>query len=277
MSEWFEERYRDRIGLSLKTTEKLFSKQSSFQKIDVYDTIAYGRLMTLDGMVMCTEKDEFVYHEMITHVAALSHPEPHSILVIGGGDGGTIRELVKHGDIARIDLCEIDGDVIQVSKDYFPTLNTAFDHPKVNVHVDDGIAFIARAQPKSYQIVIIDSSEPIGPGEGLFTEAFYTDVKRVLTDNGIMIAQTEAPFVCGDMIGRIYSHLRPVFAQVKMFTAPIPTYPSGYWSWAFCSKQQTDFLQKSAETVSKTTSYYNEAIHQAAFALPNFVKALIEV
>lgn len=278
MDNWFIEKYQKGIGVSLKGTRKLLSLQSKFQKIEVIQTHSFGNLLLLDDMVMCTEKDEFVYHEMISHIPAMAHPQPKTALIIGGGDGGTIRELVKHPSLTKIVLCEIDPDVVATAKAFFPSLACCFKHPKVEVLIQDGIKLVAETPANTYDLICIDSSEPIGPGIGLFTNAFYLNLLRILTPYGIMTAQTEAPFVCQDMIQAIYRKLNTIFPVVNMYTAPIPTYPSGFWSFAFCSKfyYPTENLErKSFSEIERLTHYYNKEIHQAAFILPNFIRAIM--
>ncbi len=278
MKNWITEYYQDKFGISLKINQKLFQKKSSFQNIEVYETNYFGKLLLLDGMIMCTEKDEFIYHEMISHVPIMAHPNPKSVLVIGGGDGGTVRELAKHSNLNKIDICEIDADVVETSKKFFPTIASGFDHPLVNLTIGDGIEFVNNCEQGSYDIVIIDSSEPIGPGEGLFTEEFYQNVLQILTLDGILTAQTEAPFLCSSMISNIYQKLGKVFPKVKLYTGPVPTYPSGYWSWTYCSKTVDPFSniqQKDFHELEKQTLYYNKDIHLACFTLPNFIRRLI--
>ena len=266
------------MGVSFLTTESLYSDQSPFQKIDIVDTVAYGKLLLLDGAVMTTDRDEFVYHEMISHVPMLAHPNPKRVLVIGGGDGGTVREIVKHPEVESVVLCEIDGLVVDACKTHFPNIAGQLDHPKVTVRIGDGVAYMAD-EAADYDLIIIDSTDPIGPGEGLFTEAFYRNVHRALKPDGIMVAQTESPFLSRQVIEKVYPIYHRIFRDVHMYTGHIPTYPSGFWTWAFCSKG-TDYrlteegLQRAAR-IERTCQYYNTELHAASFVLPNFVKAML--
>jgi len=274
---WYTEKYDNKAGLALKVGKTLFHDVSEFQKIDVIETEAFGRALLLDGLMMTTEKDEFIYHEMITHVPLLSHPNPENILVIGGGDGGAVREILKHPCVKEVVLCEIDGKVIETSKKYLPSISIALDNPKVKILVRDGIEYIS-GQKEAFDIIIIDSTDPMGPGEGLFTEEFYTNVRLALKQGGIMAAQSESPIYNQREIKLIYSLLNKVFPKVHAYTAPIPTYPGGYWSWAFCYETINNFDsigERRILEIEKATKYYNKEIHRACFALPNFVKAMV--
>lgn len=280
---WFTER-NDTIALSLKHDGKLYEAQSEFQKVEVYKTQAYGNMLTLDGMVMCTEKDEYVYHEMITHVPMLSHPGIKRALVIGGGDGGTVRELLKHQQIEEVVMVEIDDKVIEASKLHLPSISSAFDHPKLKLIIDDGIAYVEKAANESFDLVIVDSTDPVGPGEGLFTAAFYNQVHRVLTQDGVMITQSESPRFNSKVFREIFDCYKSIFGetQVHCYLAYIPTYPTGMWSFSFSSKGNIhplkDLDQDRIEqfTSNNDLNYYTADIHQAAFALPAFVRKMLK-
>jgi spermidine synthase len=277
---WTTEVY-NHVGFSLETTETLFEECSEFQRISVVDTKAYGRLLLLDGAVMTTDKDEFVYHEMITHVPMMVHPRPKRVLVIGGGDGGTIRELMKHPEVEEAVLCEIDGKVVEACKTFFPYHTSRLTHPKVTVYVGDGVAYMAEAAeaPHKFDVIIIDSTDPVGPGEGLFTETFYRHCFSALNEDGILVAQTESPFLSREVIEKVYPLYQRIFPIVNMYTGHIPTYPSGFWTWAFCSKRYEHYLSNAHSPritpIVETCQYYNAELHNASFVLPNFVKQLV--
>jgi spermidine synthase len=280
MDLWVSER-NEGTAFSFKVNSVVHSSQSEFQRLDVLETATYGRLMLLDGLVMTTERDEFVYHEMISHVplASLPHP-PKRVLIIGGGDGGTLREVLKHPSIEEAVLCEIDGNVIEAGRHYFPTIGCAFDDPRATVLVADGVEYMKNAPDSSFDVILVDSTDPVGPGVGLFTQEFYGHAKRALTPNGILTAQTESPF--GDHVGmsRIYDVLHDVFDHVTGYMGTIPTYPGHLWTWSFCSKS-ADVTPWSAITPEKvafleeTCRYYNYQLHHGAFAHPTFVKQRI--
>lgn len=264
------------FGITMDIKQSLYKGKSEFQEIEVLETEGLGRLLLLDGLVMTTEKDEFFYHEMISHIPMNSHKNPEQVLVIGGGDGGTIREVLKHPTVKRVVLCEIDGMVIDLCKKYFPTIGCELDNPKVEMQVRDGIEYI-KTQKNQFDIILIDSTDPMGPGTGLFTEEFYTNVKEALKEGGIMVAQSESPFADQKEIKLMYPLLRKVFPIVRPYVGPMITYPAGYWSWAFCSVDVKPFdyiAEDRVALIEKDAKLYNREIHQSVFALPNFVKEL---
>lgn len=266
------------FGIAIKAKEVLFSEQSPFQKVEIIDTdSALGKILTLDDLMMTTEGDEQFYHEMISHIPMMNHKCPKSVLVIGGGDGGTVREVLKHSSVERVVLCEIDGMVIDACKKFLPTIAGELDNPKVEVLVQDAIEYI-KDKDSEFDIVLIDSTDPMGPGEGLFTEEFYTNVKKSLKSGGIVAAQSESPVVNKEEIKKMYTLLKKVFPITSTFTSPIPTYPGGYWAWAFCSDtvEPLSYIdEKRCEEVTKTCKIYNKEYHLARFALPNFLKELL--
>ncbi|TXK27116.1 polyamine aminopropyltransferase [Pontibacter qinzhouensis] len=279
---WFTER-DENIALSLKHSgNQLYKKDSPYQRVEIYETLAYGNMLTLDGMVMCTQKDEYVYHEMITHVPIFSHPKAKRTLVIGGGDGGTVRELLRHEQLEEVTLVEIDELVIEACKLHLPETAVAFDNPRLNLLVQDGIKYINECADSQYDLIIIDSADPVGPGEGLFTAAFYKEVFRCLTPDGLMITQSESPRFNSAVFVEIYETYKQIFGQDKVhcYLAAIPTYPTGTWSFSYSSKGDSHplvFDREAAAAFSQAQGlkYYNEDIHTAAFALPNFVKDLL--
>jgi len=266
------------FGIAIKIKEVLFSEQSPFQKVEILDSdSALGKILTLDDLMMTTEGDEYFYHEMISHIPMMNHKNPKSVLVIGGGDGGTVREVLKHDTVEKVVLCEIDGMVIDVCKKYLPTIAGMLDDPRVEVLVEDAIEFI-KDKENQYDIVLIDSTDPMGPGEGLFTEEFYTNVKKSLKKGGIVAAQSESPVVNKEEIKKMYSLLKKVFPITSTYTSPIPTYPGGYWAWAFCSDEVEPLSyidERRCEAITKTCKVYNKEYHQARFALPNMLKEIL--
>ena len=236
MELWFSERHTPNVKFSIKVDRQLYSANSEFQRIDVFDSKEFGRFLTLDGYMMLTEKDEFIYHEMITHIPVAVHPNPKKILLIGAGDGGVIKELTRYPSIESIDLVEIDELVVEVSKKYLPTTSCCFDDPRINFYFEDGVKFIRSCEDK-YDIIIVDSTDPFGPGEGLFTKEFYGSCYKALKADGIMVNQHESPFYDEDAAAMQRSHKRIVesFPISKVYQAHIPTYPSGHWLFGFAS------------------------------------------
>lgn len=276
MDHWYTEKHSDNVGITIKTGQTLFSGKSKFQQLDIVETLEFGRMMLLDGLVMVTERDEFIYHDMIVHPALFTHPRPKKILVIGGGDGGSIREILKHPEVELAVLCEIDRLVIEKSIEFLPSMASAIDdnNPRVKLHVDDGIAYI-RAHQNEFDIILVDSTDPIGPAVGLFEESFYQLVFAALKDDGIMIAQSESPFYHAEIQKIIYRNIRAAFPIVEMYQAFIPTYPSGFWSFAFASKRYhpiTDFDHDRAAGRKFHSRYYNEDLHRGSFMLPTFAR-----
>lgn len=280
---WFTERDGS-IALSLKYDEKLHDEKSAYQKIEVYDTQAYGKVLALDGNITTSEKDEYVYHEMICHVAALTHSAPKRVLIIGGGDGGTAREMLKHEAVESIKVVEIDEAVVTTSKQYFPRLAEVFDHPKLELVVADGIGFVQAQQAGSYDLVIVDSTDPVGPAEGLFTRSFYQHVYQLLDEEGIMITQSQSPRFNEKVFKEVFDLQKALFGfdKVHCYLAYIPTYPSGMWSFSYCTKGSVhpidglDAAKADDFATNQKLQYYNGAIHQAAFALPGYVKQLLD-
>jgi len=276
MDLWYSENHTEGVKFSLKIKKHLFTDQSDFQKVDVFETYEYGNLMTLDGLVMVTEKDEFIYHDMIVHPALAVNPEIKKVLVIGGGDGGTVRELIKYPAIQHVDMVEIDKMVVDVSRKYFPTISCELDNPKVTIHYKDGVAFV-KDKKNTYDLILIDSTDPIGPGEGLFTTEFYNNCFNALTPNGILVNQNETPIYENFFEVGISSNkkLKKMFPIVEVYQASIPTYPGGYWLFNFASKKYNpldDIKTKQWLSLNIKTKYYNIDLHKGSFYLPTYVK-----
>ncbi len=280
---WFTER-NEHIAMSLRHKgDRLFGQQSDFQKVEIFDTYAYGRLLTLDGMVMTTEKDEYVYHEMISHVAMQSLNSPKRVLVIGGGDGGVIREVLRYESVENVVMVEIDGMVVEASKEFLPEIACEFDNPKLDLQIADGIEYVKNAANESFDLVIVDSTDPVGPGEGLFKAEFYRDAHRILKADGVMVTQSESPRFNTKVFQEIFECYRSIFGdnRVRCYLAYIPTYPTGMWSFSFSSKSDLDPIQGrdweavDAFTLKHDLQYYNSKIHQAAFAMPGYVNKLL--
>ena len=266
MTEFYKEITPNGYGIAIKKKATLFSDKSEFQKVEIIESDStLGKFLTLDDLMMCTEGDEFYYHEMISHIPMMHHKAPKSVLVIGGGDGGTIREVLKHKTVEKVVLCEIDGMVIDACKKYLPTMACELDNPKVEIKVEDAIEFI-KDKKDEYDIILIDSTDPMGPGEGLFTEEFYTNAKNALKKGGILCAQSESPVAQSDAIEKMYKLLTKVFPITSTFTSPIPTYPGGYWAWAFCSEEVQPlsyYAEDREEEITKSCKIYNKDYHYA--------------
>ncbi|KDR96262.1 spermidine synthase [Peptoclostridium litorale DSM 5388] len=280
MELWFTEEQTDNVRFSIKVKEHLFTGKSDFQQVDVFDTDEFGKVLAIDGLFMVTEKDEFVYHDMITHVAMATNPQIKNVLVIGGGDGGTVRELVRYKGIEHIDFVEIDGLVIKASREYLPITACGMDDERVDILVQDGIEFI-KGKENVYDLIIVDSTDPIGPGEGLFTYEFYENCKKALTENGILINQNESPYYEGNAkeMKRAHKKIKEVFPISEVYQYILPTYPSGHWLFGFASKKLhpvRDFKPEVWNSLGLKTKYYNTDIHVGAFALPTYVREMLD-
>jgi spermidine synthase len=277
---WFEETLEIESGKTIKIEieDLLERRDSKFQRIEVYKTKPFGRMLVLDGVIMCTEFDEFAYHEMIVHVPMCIHARPQNVLVIGGGDGGSIREVLKHADVKRVDLCEIDEEVVNMSKKHLPTLACAFNDKRVTVHAEDGAKFVSDRK-NEYDIIIVDSSDPIGPAEVLFSEDFYISMKASLKEDGIAVTQSESFYYHGDIVERLTGFAKKHYRVPAYYFTVIPTYPSGIIGFTLCSKKYhpiNDYNEGRAASL-KSLKYYNQAIHRASFCLPNFIKDRIKL
>ena len=272
MELWYTEKQTENMGITCLVHETLCHLKTPFQDLAVIDTAQFGKMLVLDGMVQTTEKDEFVYHEMIVHIAMQAHPDPKHVLVVGGGDGGAIREIIKYDAVESATLVEIDAAVIEMSKKYLPAISSGLSDPKVTVLVADGIEHVKQSVGK-YDVILVDSTEPVGPAVGLFAEEFYADIYRALKKDGILVAQTESPFFNRDLIESVFARIGRVFPLVKLYLASIPTYPSGLWSFTAGSKC---YDPEACKQKPVDTKYYNFDVHQGAFRLPNFVRELLE-
>lgn len=275
MELWYTENQTENVNFSMKVKEHIYSAKSEFQKIDVIDTYEFGKVLVIDNWTMVTEKDEFIYHEMITHVALATNPEIKNVLVIGAGDGGTVRELTRYNTIEKIDMVEIDELVVKASIEHLPFTSNKLSDPRVNLYFEDGIKFV-EDKKNMYDLIIVDSTDPFGPGEGLFSTAFYTDCYNALTEKGILINQCESPYYSHNAyeMKRSYSKLNKLFNICKAYQYHMPTYPSGHMIFGFASKALDPVKDLDADkwnALGLETKYYNTEIHKGAFCLPNYV------
>lgn len=280
MNLWVTEQEADHVRTGWAVTEVLFSGRSEFQTVDVVETKAYGTMLLLDGLVMLTDADEFIYHEMISHIPLCLHPEPKRVIVIGGGDGGTVREILKHKTVEEVILCEIDHMVIEQSKKFFPKvaecLEPGFDS-RVKVRVGDGVAFVKEFK-NEVDVILIDSTDPIGPGEGLFSREFYRNVATALRKGGLMAAQSESPWFSKEALGRIHRNISAGFKHRRSYVAPIPTYPRGSWSWTVAAQDAINpskFNLERFAVVENSLQYLTRDLMTGAFALPKFYQEKI--
>lgn len=280
MELWFTEKHTEHVKFSIQVDRQLYSSQSEFQRIDIFSSKEFGRFLTLDGYMMLTQKDEFIYHEMMVHVPMAVHPKVRKVLVIGGGDGGTARELIRYPAIEQIDVVEIDEEVVSACRTHLPQTACGFDDERVRLYYEDGLKYVRRYED-AYDLILVDSTDPFGPGEGLFTKEFYGNCYKALKADGIMVNQHESPFYPNDAVAMQRAHKRIVdsFPISKVYQAHIPTYPSGHWLFGFASKRYHPLADQDADrwkALGIQTRYYNEQLHKGAFALPNYVEEMLE-
>lgn len=277
MKLWLTEKQTENLSMSCRVRETLFVGQSDYQKVVVADSFEFGRMLVLDDVFQTSIFDEFVYHEMIAHVPLFTHPAPKKVLVIGGGDGGAVREVVRHAAVESVEMVEIDGMVVEASKKYLPEISCTMreGHPKLNLMIGDGIAHM-NAVENHYDVILVDCSDPIGPGEGLFSREFYQDVYKALKPEGLFVQQTESPFYHQPLIRRIYRDISDLFPIAKMYLANIPLYPGGVHSFTMGSKQVDPVSCALPVQMPFETRYYNLALHRSCFSLPNFASDLLK-
>ncbi|NLA96248.1 MAG: polyamine aminopropyltransferase [Clostridiaceae bacterium] len=280
MELWFSEYNTENMKISFRVRQQLFSQQSDFQHIQVLDSYEFGRVLVMDGFIMMTEKDEFIYHEMISHVPMAVHPAIRKILVIGGGDGGVLRELCRYPGVEEITLVEIDPMAVEVSRRFLPAVSVSFDDPRVTIVHEDGLRYVRRYQGV-FDLIIVDSTDPFGPGESLFTREFYSNCRHALKEDGILVNQHEGPYFKNDAeeAAAIYKKTSALFPVAAVYQAHIPTYPAGHWLFGFMSNRyhpQRDLDPRRWESLEIETRYYNTDLHKGAFALPTYVRRLLE-
>lgn len=276
MELWYSEMHTEHVRFSLKVEEQLFCKKSDFQQVDILKTHEFGRILTLDGCLMVTEKDEFIYHDMIVHVPMATNLGIKKVLVIGAGDGGTIRELTRYQTIEQIDMVEIDEVVVSACKEFLPQTACSLEDARVHIYYEDGLKFVRRKQ-NEYDLILVDSTDPFGPGEGLFTKEFYGNCYNALTDRGILVNQHESTYYDAyvEAMKRAHRRIRETFPVAKVYQAHIPTYPSGHWLFGYASKHfdpVADLKEAEWNALGIDTKYYNTDLHRGCFALPNYVK-----
>ena len=277
---WYTDEHTQDVRFSMKAASLVATKESSVQRIDILDTPAYGRVLVLDGDLFITEKDEFIYHEMLAHVPMAVHPNVKNVLVIGGGDGGTVRELTKYRTIESIDLVEVDKDVVILSKKFLTFTSCKLKDRRVSVWFEEGLRYV-RGKKDEYDLIIVDSPDPYGPAEGLFTREFYGTCFKALREDGILINQHESPFYAAHQksVRDAHKHIAVEFPMSMIYQGHIPSYPSGHWLFGFASKKYHplgDLDESRWNKLNIRTNYYNTKLHRGAFALPNYVLDILK-
>jgi len=278
---WFTEKSEEfGLAFSLSIKEKLHSEQSKFQKIEIYETKTFGTLMVIDGFIMLSDRDNFIYHEMMSHVPIMGHCAPRDIAIIGGGDCGTLKETLKHASVQSVIQVDIDERVTRLSEQFFPQLCEANTDARAKLAFEDGIKWIAQAEEQSLDIIIVDSTDPVGPAVGLFQDAFYSNCFRALRNDGVIIQQSGSPLLDTDLIKSIRKVSSEVgFKAVQTISFPVCVYPSGWWSATIAYKEQpsTNLRPKLLESdFDLDTQYYNKEIHQLSFAIPRYLENAVK-
>jgi spermidine synthase len=278
---WFREpRTPSGCALELKATRIVHSARSRYQSIVIFDSTDHGRVLSIDGLVMTSERDEYMYHEMLVHVPMFTHPRPSRVLVIGGGDGGSLREVLRHDGVSEVVLVEIDEMVVDAARRFLPRTSAGFDDPRARIVIGEGHAHV-RENPSSYDVIIIDSTDPTyGAGSLLFTAEFYTDCRAALRDGGILCAETENPFYDPGWVRMAWRRLGEAFDDVRLYVGYVPVYPGALWTYCLASNgwdPQGGFRSTDATVLSRDLGYYNPEVHAGAFALPNFIRKVLDV
>jgi len=275
MDLWLKEQQIADAAMTYKIKETLHTEKTEFQDIAILDTYEFGRMLVLDGIVQTTIKDEFVYHEMISHIPLFTHPNPKQVLVVGGGDGGVIREVLKHPSVEKAVLCEIDKRVVELSLEYLPEISCGLKDKRAEVFIGDGIKYVMENKNK-FDLIVVDSTDPFGAAEGLFNKSFYESLYECLKDDGIFVAQTETPLYLPQVVKKVYTDIKNAFPITRMYMAAIPTYPGVYWSFTIGSKKYDPLTVDINKILDLDTKYYYRDLHKACFVLPKYVKDLIE-
>lgn len=277
MTLWFDETYGGKLRFGLKVKRSLYHGKSQFQSIDVVETEAFGRALALEDAWMTSERDEAHYHEMIVHPALTTAKRIKRVLVIGGGDGGTVREVLRYAEVEHVTMVELDELVTEVCKEHLPSFGVPWDDKRLQLRFEDGIAYLDNYSGEPYDVILIDGSDPVGPAEGLYASPFYASAKKCLTPGGVLASQTESPIAMAEDFARIVKTLRTSFKRAEPYFVPIPLYPSGMWSFTFASDaiDPQAFDDARAKRIESAARYYNRDIHKAAFAQPSFVKKLL--
>lgn len=270
---WLTEEQSPDMKLSLRVSEVLLNVKSPYQDILLVETGEYGRMMILDGAIQITERDEFCYSEMMAHVALSSHPDPRRVLIVGGGDGGVLREVLRHKSVEKATLIDIDEEVINASKRFLPTISAALEDPRADVKPMDAMVYI-KAAKEEFDVAIVDSTDPVEFAAGLFESPFYRDIHNALKKDGMVVAQTESPFTDRNVVRDAFREMRSVFPVVRMYWGAMPTYPSGMWTYTVGSKNADPSAP--LRPAPEGTRYYTSDIHRASFVLPPFVIDLLK-
>lgn len=274
MSLWYTEEFENRVRLGLHVERTLFRGQSAYQRVEVFETTLFGKALAIDGLFMTSEVDEADYHELLVQPAMCTAPAVRNVLIIGGGDGGSAREVLKHPEVERCVLVEIDPMVVEVCKEYLPKIGTAWNDPRLEVLFEDGVAFVDRAEPGSFDIVILDGSDPVGPAEALFGTKFFESVRRLLPEQGVFALQSESPLLFEKVFYETQASLKEIFGRASPYFRSVPIYGAGPWSWTYASSavDPMNLVEERVDRIENGSTVYNRDIHRAVFAQPQAIR-----
>jgi len=275
--DWYDEVFDNEFRIGLAVKERLFEGQSDYQKVEVFETVRYGRALAIDSVFMTSEADEHLYHEMLVHPAMLTVDSPRRVLVIGGGDGGTVREVLRHPEVEQVLMVEIDAMVVDASKKHLGSIGTAWDHPKLEVRIADGIGYVKDSTDEPYDVILLDGTDPVGPAKGLFNIDFYKGVRRMLRPGGVFALQSEGPLIMPEIFRDIQLTLGEVFPNVHPYFGPVILYGAGLWSWTYATDMRDHMVpdESRARRLESGMKTYNTDLHRAAFVQPNYVRSLL--
>lgn len=277
MTDWYDEVFRDRVRHGLKVTARLFHLRSEFQTVEVIDTEQYGRVLVLDGIFQTSEAEEYHYHEMLVHPAMVTAPAVRRVLVVGGGDGGTVREVLRHAGVERVVMIEIDPVVVEACRAHLASFEVPWDDPRLDLRFEDGVSFVRSAVVEPFDVILLDGSDPVGPSEGLFGRAFHEGCRRLLRPGGVFAAQTESPFLFPEVFRDTVHLLRDVHGRADPYFGPVPLYAAGSWSWTHAGGAGPLAIDEArAAAVEPHLRYYCREVHRGALALPPDVRRLLE-
>ena len=278
MDQWYDETFENHTRFGLRATGTVFEAQTPYQHVEIIDTISFGRVLVIDRVFMTSEYDEFLYHEMLVHPALTTAPDQKRVLVIGGGDGGTVREVLRHHAVQECVMIEIDEMVVEACKSHLPTIGTAWEDPRLDLRFMDGIDYVKHSKEPKYDVILLDGTDPVGPGAALFDVVFYQGCKRMLKPGGVLALQSESPLLMMDVFVETQKKLRGLFAEVHPYLGPVPIYGTGTWSWTWCADTGHPLrpFEERQSAIASGSKAYNAELHKAVFALPNYVKRALQ-
>lgn len=275
---WFDEIFEGKARYGLKVKRTLYHNRSQYQTIDIFETNLFGKALALDGIFQTSVGDEYYYHEMLVHAALTTAPSINRVLVIGGGDGGSVREVLRYPEVERVTMVELDHMVVDACKQYLCEIGTAWTDPRLELLIEDGTLFVDTFQGQPFDVIIVDGPDPIGPAEGLIQDSFYRNCRKNLSEDGVMVVQSESPHIMAENFARIVRTLKGVFPNVYPYFGPVPIYASGGWSYTYATSRidPLKIIETRFGQIESSCRYYNRDIHGSAFLQPNNIRKTLE-